>query len=235
MPITVVCRKCGRLANVPDSAGGIQCKCSDCGNTIDTPRGGTKLCCVCQGDVTHAERTKDAAGNYYCVQCAKAKQATAEAVAAKASATSGPGTVGESATCAICAADFPRKMLHNFDGDLVCNSCARKEGLGTTPYRIKKTPLGGSRVSYRCPQCKGELVSALDEVGKEDCCPQCGAVFDVPGRYAALKKATSSQVRGSAAAGDGRGSKKQWRALSALLACVVNVRRSASGGDFCGV
>ncbi len=190
MPITVVCHKCGTLATVPDSAAGMQGKCEHCGNVVKVPGGAQKKCCVCHADVSYSERTKDAAGNYYCTQCAKAKQPAMEAAAAaKASTTPGTGTAGESATCAICRADVPRTTLHNFDGDLVCNACARKEGLGTTPYRIKKTRLGGRTLTYRCPHCQGELESAMDEAGKEDYCPQCGTAFEVPGRYEKFKAA----------------------------------------------
>lgn len=190
MPITVVCHKCGTLATVPDSAAGMQGKCEHCGNVIHVPGGPQKFCSVCHADVSHVKRTKDAAGNYYCAQCVRAKQHAVEAAAAaKAPATSGPGAASESAICVVCKADVPRTMLCNCDGDLVCNACAKKEGLGTTPYRIKKTRLVGRSLSYRCPQCQGELESAMDEAGKEDYCPQCGSAFEVPGRYEKFKYA----------------------------------------------
>ena len=108
--------------------------------------------------------------------------AAADAVA-ETSATPGPGTAAESAICVLCKAELPRTILCNLDGDLVCRACAKQASLGTTCYRIKKNRWGGRRVIYRCPQCQGELESALDEAGKEDYCPQCGAAFDVPGRY----------------------------------------------------
>ncbi len=183
MPIIVVCHKCGTLATVPDSAAGMQGKCERCKNVIYVPGGAVKRCCACQVDVTHTERTKDAAGNYYCAQCTKTKQNAAEAEAAKASSTAEPGAASESAICVLCRAEAPKTILCNFDGDLVCHACAKKEGLGTTSYRKKKTRWGGRSIIYRCSQCQGDLESALDEAGKEDHCPQCGAAFDVPGRY----------------------------------------------------
>ena len=195
MPITVVCHKCGTLATVPDSAAGMQGKCERCGNVILVPGGIVKCCCVCHVDVSNTQRTKDAAGNYYCTQCAKAKHHAIEASAtAKPSATPEPGSASESAICVICKADFPRKSLCNFDGDLVCNACARHAGLGTASYRTKKMRWSGVRLVYRCPQCQGELESTLGEAGKEDRCPQCGAAFDVPGRYEKLKATRPTAV-----------------------------------------
>lgn len=183
MPIIVVCHKCGTLATVPDSAAGMQGKCERCKNVIYVPGGAVKRCCACQVDVTHTERTKDAAGNYYCAQCTKTKQHAMEAEAAKASATAEPGAASESAICVLCRAEVPKTILCNFDGDLVCNACAQHAGLGTASYRKKKTRWGGRSIIYRCAQCQGDLESALDETGKEDYCPQCGTAFEVPGRY----------------------------------------------------
>jgi|GEM_PF-2215199 len=188
MPITVVCHKCGTLATVPDSAAGMQGKCERCANVILVPGGIKKICCICRADVSNTQRTKDAAGNYYCTQCAKAKHHAIEASAtAEPSATPDPGSASESAICVICKADFPRKSLCSFDGDLVCNACAQHAGLGTASYRTKKMRWSGVRLVYRCPQCQGELESTVDEAGKEDRCPQCGAAFDVPGRYEKLR------------------------------------------------
>ena len=192
MSITVVCHKCGTLATVPDSAAGMQGKCEHCGNIIYVPGGVIKQCCVCHADVSHAERTKDAAGNYYCASCAKTRQHAPEATAKIE-----PGTTGESAVCVICKAKIPRTRLCNFNGELICSDCARKEALGTTPYLIKKTRLGGTRITYRCTQCLCELESALHEVGKEDYCPQCGAAFDVPGRYEKFKATRLATVLGT--------------------------------------
>ncbi len=195
MSIIVVCHKCGTLATVPDSAAGMHGKCERCGGVTYVPGGVVKRCCVCQIDVSHTERTKDAAGNYYCAQCARAKRNAVEAEAAvKASATPEPGAASESAVCVLCKADVPKRILCNFDDDLVCIACAKQAGLGTTSYRKKKTRWGGRRVIYRCPQCQGDLESALDEAGKEDYCPQCGAAFDVPGHYEKLKATRPTTV-----------------------------------------
>lgn len=46
---------------------------------------------------------------------------------------------------------------------------------------IKKGLFGGRSVGYDCPNCKARLTSPLDDAGKQDSCPDCGARFVVPG------------------------------------------------------
>jgi hypothetical protein len=38
MPIAVHCRKCGKVVQAPDAAGGKKIKCSGCGASLDVPR-----------------------------------------------------------------------------------------------------------------------------------------------------------------------------------------------------
>jgi hypothetical protein len=47
--------------------------------------------------------------------------------------------------------------------------------------KIKRRLLGGYVASYHCPHCSSSLNSPLDDAGKSDTCPQCGASFVVPG------------------------------------------------------
>jgi Zn-finger nucleic acid-binding protein len=49
------------------------------------------------------------------------------------------------------------------------------------PVQIKNGLLGRRSISYGCPRCKTRLTSPLDDAGKSDTCPECGAVFAVPG------------------------------------------------------
>jgi DNA-directed RNA polymerase subunit RPC12/RpoP len=46
---------------------------------------------------------------------------------------------------------------------------------------FKKSLLGRRTVSYDCPRCAARLSSPLEEAGKKDSCPDCGATFTVPG------------------------------------------------------
>jgi DNA-directed RNA polymerase subunit RPC12/RpoP len=48
-------------------------------------------------------------------------------------------------------------------------------------YRIKKSLFGSRSVQYDCPRCNAALSSSLDDAGKPDTCPDCGARFIVPG------------------------------------------------------
>ena len=47
-----------------------------------------------------------------------------------------------------------------------------------------KSGVMGATVLYECPQCGSPLTSSLDESGSQDACPDCGAVFIVPGSQA---------------------------------------------------
>lgn len=40
---------------------------------------------------------------------------------------------------------------------------------------------GAPMVIYSCPGCEGELKSPVDDIGKEDTCPECDHTFEVPG------------------------------------------------------
>jgi hypothetical protein len=40
---------------------------------------------------------------------------------------------------------------------------------------------GKPMVIYLCPCCEGELKSPIEDIGKEDTCPECNAAFEVPG------------------------------------------------------
>ncbi len=225
MPITVVCHKCGALATVPDWAAGRQGKCANCGDAVDIPGGATRRCRVCHADVSNAERTKDAAGNYYCAACGKAKQNGGGSGEPLAKAPTAPESASSSelATCVMCKADFPGTSLSNFDGDLVCSACARQAELGTKSYRTNKTRRGGARVIYRCPQCKGGLESPLGDAGKEDYCPRCAAPFEVPGRYEAWKAARSSASPATSAQPNRKipASEMRWWAIGAATGAAV--------------
>jgi hypothetical protein len=48
-------------------------------------------------------------------------------------------------------------------------------------YRIEKSLLGKQTVRYQCPTCQGELLSPLEDAGKKELCPTCGAKLNVPG------------------------------------------------------
>jgi uncharacterized Zn finger protein (UPF0148 family) len=48
-------------------------------------------------------------------------------------------------------------------------------------FELKKGLLGGHTVSYQCPQCSTGLKARLDEAGKSDACPDCGAIYTIPG------------------------------------------------------
>ncbi len=47
-------------------------------------------------------------------------------------------------------------------------------------YTIKKGALG-TVVQYACPQCRTPLTSHFSQAGEQDTCPDCGAIFVVPG------------------------------------------------------
>jgi hypothetical protein len=53
-----------------------------------------------------------------------------------------------------------------------------------TEYSVKKSWLGGYKISYNCPNCSTALKSPLDDAGKTDSCPACNAQLVVPGKDA---------------------------------------------------
>jgi Zn-finger nucleic acid-binding protein len=57
-----------------------------------------------------------------------------------------------------------------------------------TDYEVKKS-VAGTSVKYDCPGCGVRLTSNLVEAGKGDQCPDCGAVFHVPGDREKLEEA----------------------------------------------
>lgn len=49
-----------------------------------------------------------------------------------------------------------------------------------TKFTVKKSLLGNAyRVEYLCPKCENPLRSEEEEIGNEEACPHCGAVFVV--------------------------------------------------------
>jgi predicted RNA-binding Zn-ribbon protein involved in translation (DUF1610 family) len=47
--------------------------------------------------------------------------------------------------------------------------------------QVKKRLLGGYSLVYCCAMCQARLTSPLNDAGKSDNCPDCGAAFAVPG------------------------------------------------------
>jgi hypothetical protein len=47
--------------------------------------------------------------------------------------------------------------------------------------QVTKNLFGRYSIKYDCPQCKSRLTSPLNDAGKADSCPDCGAAFRVPG------------------------------------------------------
>jgi Zn-finger nucleic acid-binding protein len=58
------------------------------------------------------------------------------------------------------------------------------------PHKINKTLQGKLHVIYDCPKCTLELENPLNEAGWSDFCPECGAVFNVPGESAQKEMAS---------------------------------------------
>jgi hypothetical protein len=70
MPTDVTCPKCQAQQRVPDQALGKPAECPLCGAQFTVP-GKKKLCSRCAKDLSHAARSKDQFGNYYCPECLK--------------------------------------------------------------------------------------------------------------------------------------------------------------------
>ncbi len=231
MSITVVCHRCGTLTDAPESSAGKQYKCGHCGNAIQVAGSAGQSCSVCQVYVSPTEGVRDAAGSLYCAKCQATNRPPEDEVVSvgQTGAAGGPGPSGELAACVVCRAITARMNLCNFDGQLVCSKCAIEAGLGTMSYRIKKLRRGAGAIIYRCPKCKGELESSLDEAGKEDGCPRCGQLFDVPGRYESFKAANTARADDSAKTASVRAvrgipsGEKKWIVMGAILGFAVLV------------
>ena len=84
-----------------------------------------------------------------------------------------------------------RRVLHraNWDAEPTPSETERwrasKEflsaGRAEPAYEISTNLFGKRRVHYECPECDADLVSTLSDAGCEDQCPECEAVFVVPG------------------------------------------------------
>lgn len=59
---------------------------------------------------------------------------------------------------------------------------------------IKKKIIGGYTVGYDCPKCGTRLTSPLEDAGKPDSCPDCAAMFKVPGQSALAKIKAEEEV-----------------------------------------
>jgi hypothetical protein len=90
----------------------------------------------------------------------------------------------------------------------------------TTAMQVTKNLFGRYSIKYDCPQCKSRLTSPLNDAGKPDNCPDCGAAFLVPG-VDERKKVLAERERKLAE----RRAEKQRRAEKAKQAKEVRDRR----------
>src|ERR1035437_10983319 len=80
------------------------------------PTAAEKTCTTCQADVAGKKRFKDAAGNYFCPTCWKARGSETPAP---------PPDSADLARCELCKKKFPASKLgYSASGDLVCNACS---------------------------------------------------------------------------------------------------------------
>jgi DNA-directed RNA polymerase subunit RPC12/RpoP len=77
------------------------------------------------------------------------------------------------------------------------------------PHKLHKTLLGTYNVKYLCPKCKRTLENPLAEAGREDACPNCNAVFKVPGKTAQMQQATQRQKGKAATENDAKSKREQ--------------------------
>jgi len=68
-----------------------------------------KVCCMCGTNVANEKRYKDAAGRYWCCDCAKADS-----------------TQKPSATCPACGRAFAPSDLDDYEGNRLCGDCGAK-------------------------------------------------------------------------------------------------------------
>src|SRR5438128_691303 len=98
MAIRVVCSGCGSEATVPESAAGQRGRCRQCNAVVTVPASNRSdvACFMCGTDLSERERTKDAADNYFCVECWKLKiKRQKQAKAATATTTANPERVDD--------------------------------------------------------------------------------------------------------------------------------------------
>ncbi|HZN66742.1 MAG TPA: hypothetical protein VFB66_15735 [Tepidisphaeraceae bacterium] len=98
-----------------------------------TTTAGAKICCKCGADVAGQKRMKDSAGQYWCVDCAKADEKKKKLI--------------EGGICAECGQHFPRHDLNIVGDSAYCRPClkirARRET--NTFGAAVKDMLSGSR------------------------------------------------------------------------------------------
>ena len=77
------------------------------------------------------------------------------------------------------------------------------------PHKLHKTLLGTLNVKYLCPKCKRTLENPLAEAGHEDACPNCSAVFKVPGKTAQMQHERQRQSAKAKAENDSKSKREQ--------------------------
>ncbi|HEX8915521.1 MAG TPA: hypothetical protein VF796_24420 [Humisphaera sp.] len=90
---------------MPDSRG--EARCPRCGEMVLPAI--RKLCAGCGADVTRAKRTRDEAGEYYCLDCWSARA----------------DARGEAAhyRCHVCGGGYPSDQVYQDGEELICRGC----------------------------------------------------------------------------------------------------------------
>lgn len=166
MSILVCCPGCKAEARVPAASAGKRGKCRKCGGVVTVPSPSDPIparsasattCLLCGADLSDSERTKDAAGNHFCVDCWRVKSQRQQQAKARATVPAGgdgdggddeyelarhdgPPTPPTLLPCSSCSGSFASAYLRQVNGVMVCRDCLSSEG----PVESHSYPGGGS-------------------------------------------------------------------------------------------
>lgn len=96
--------------------------------------------------------------------------------------------------CSRCGRHIDEmETIHAVQRQVICDQCYRA---GAEPaaahnadtYEVKERLFGRPIVSYRCPHCRSQLQSPLDEANSRQECPTCSKPFVTPGGAALAKQ-----------------------------------------------
>lgn len=109
MPVLSKCPLC--RAVMTEQRG--EARCPRCGELVLPAV--RKLCAGCGGDITHAKRVRDDAGEYYCHDC------WADKLAARGEE---PGYF-----CSTCRGLFPTDQVYQDGDDIICAGCLQHRNM----------------------------------------------------------------------------------------------------------